>query len=106
MRGDPRLLNERGFRCCLGFCASQLGVPDPAMLEMGTPADVGKDVGPLTFRRGDPDDDFASWGDTELTTGAVEINDDPTLSDLERESGLESLFEKHGHTIEFTGGGQ
>lgn len=113
-RGDTELLNDEGFRCCLGFHASAAGVPD-RFLHCGAPRRVatgGYDawgdawgeeltraglVKLIKLVRG------KNWENTEFAIKAMHINDLEELSREERESRLIALAKKHGHEWTFVG---
>lgn len=104
--GPTHMTNRDGFKCCLGQCGSQLGVPDDSMLLMATPcavavnwADAGERMSPVLVEltAGRLPEDSA------LSAAAMDINDDENISHDEREAKLRELFASHGHEIEFVG---
>jgi hypothetical protein len=104
--GTTEMTNRYGFKCCLGQCGSQLGVPDYAMLSMFSPhgvaflrSDARKRMSPVLVEltAGGPPKNSA------LSIAAMEINDDENISHDEREAKLRELFAYHGHEIEFVG---
>lgn len=88
------LLNDLGERCCLGFVGQQCGMADEFLLDRLAPRA----------------DDFSDWPEWMMEDGhdrsgacvdAMRLNDNPTLSNHERESKLRALFRKHGDRIVF-----
>ncbi len=93
--GATRLLNSKGFMCCLGFFCNQIenrttdelmGVPDPA----GIDGDIrGSNlIGDDGFNR--------PWVES-----AIIINDDSTLSRERREEKIHKLFKDNGYDVKF-----
>lgn len=102
--GETALLNPHGFMCCLGFMALQLGVPTHAVIGAGVPSSVEKPyreklIGTLL----NPEGENSGFDETELATDGLEINDDESFTDQERESLLVGLCRQHGHELEFVG---
>ena len=95
--GETKLLNEHGYRCCLGFVGHQLGCPDDKMEAHGEPAQCNYFRKVIGRRTED------GWINTRLTDAAMEINDSEELSRADREVALKALFKKHGHEIVFRG---
>jgi len=103
--GATGLLNRQGNLCCLGHYCQQLGVPDVYLYGRGNPAPAAEDAA--------EDGDYeipglVQWHGgrahaTLLTRCAVRVNDDPSISDAERERELSALFASHGIKVEFYG---
>lgn len=114
LRGDSiisRLLDSRGHMCCLGFCASQLGVGDDALLDVGEPRDIDPhDVafdavdGVLVDIYESDDIENVERRNSKLANRAIDINDSPEINDADRESLLSKLFAKHGYELTFVDG--
>lgn len=114
-RGETLLLNQHGYRCCLGFVCSQLGVADTdlkfvagpvALAERGRfdsknlPDDLRQQViEQLRYRQGLQTRSMTS----DLTRAAVAINDNGDISRDERERKLTDLFATYGHELVFEG---
>lgn len=107
------LRTPEGNMCCLGFVCIQLGVHPADILNHRIPISV-VDPGGSHGLSGEPPEPmvgvllrpgFPKWAQTDLTREAVDINDDDTISNHERERHLRYLFKKHGHTIVFKGKG-
>lgn len=94
---DSALLRpEDGLSCCLGFYGTACGIEEMTMLNASYPdeADISKWpewIQPSTMAKCHSDD-------CEL---AMEINDDPKITDIEREAKLTELFAKHGDVVTF-----
>lgn len=98
-RGCTRLLNEQGYMCCLGFASKQIcNLSDEEMLTKHFPQSLHRKINKLTY--------FPRKGickDTKFSEKAMGINDNPTLSNKEREKQLKELFAKNGIELKFTG---
>ena len=96
--GFTSLLNNKGYRCCLGFVCQQLGVSDEGLMDIGTPRCINDNEqnllkGVLFF-----------YGlNNMLAFNAVIENDNKHLSNSERERRLTALFKEHGHELVFEG---
>ncbi len=95
------LLNQDGYKCCLGFACNQLGnIPDEDMLCSVSPASLynpfweGTCIPYLTSKTGE---------NTLLTKEAMKINDDTGLSRASRETALKSIFAMAGVKLTFKG---
>jgi len=97
--GNVLLLNEDGYKCCLGFVCEQLGVR--SILNRSSPKTLEVPVD--DFNHWDVVWGVSHWENTELSKKAILINDDVCLTDQEREAQLIELFKKHGHELIFTG---
>ncbi len=96
--GDVFLLNEQGYRCCLGFFAQACGAR--GMKNKETPCELN--YSPILkqlvkFNK----DEYKE--DTQLSLRAIDINDDENLTPVKREEKLTKLFSKHGIKLTFTG---
>jgi hypothetical protein len=93
--GATRLLNSKGFMCCLGFFCNQIenrtayelmGVADPVGLDN---EDRGTNlIGDDGFNR--------PW-----VSSAITINDDDDLSKETREERIHQLFKDNGYDVKF-----
>jgi len=92
-----KLLRVDGTRCCIGFVGQQCGVSDDLMLDRpGVESFHCAPTGLLPL--------FPAWiYTTDDLMYAYDVNDEPELSEAERESQLQSIFAKHGDEIEFVG---
>lgn len=121
------LLNGKDERCCLGFFASQYGIDDSELEYEYAPRHCYGSIKPLVeivpahvvesywqsfcdFINGLLNKDYVPHSstldgdyifDNTLSIAAIEINDDTTIEDAEREYRLTLLFDLFGHTIKF-----
>jgi hypothetical protein len=95
--GYTQLLNDKGFRCCLGFAARDCGIPDIKMLIAEYPEDLELDHYP-DARNTFIEDNHCN---NEFTIGAVDINDDITINLWERVAKLQAHAKEHGHEFVF-----
>lgn len=96
--GDTALINDEGFRCCLGFAACQLGkISLKSILNLSTPEELPRVITPLSER--------TEYGvrDTRFTTTCIEINDDQDITQKQRESKLKRKFKTKNIQLEFYG---
>lgn len=87
--GKTKLLNEQGFKCCLGFAARQLGYKGK-LLDMTHPSNTKCVIDKLTYRY-----DNAIFN-TKFAIMAANTNDDECISDEERMTKLNKLARKAG----------
>lgn len=106
---DPTsLLCKDGTKCCLGFYALQCGFQPEQIKGMGDPTEVSVDYNEspkdweklVTFYEDDEYGTFSTLS-TDLTNGAIDINDSDKLSEEEREKALIKLFATDGIEVEF-----
>jgi hypothetical protein len=90
------LLNGDNTRCCLGFLGAARGVPDEFMLDTAMPDNL-------------PPEDFAKYPSLEKTGNRMRwnifaaLNDDPNLSEVDREAKLRNTAKENGFRFRFTG---
>lgn len=97
--GDTRLLNGKGFMCCLGFATQQLARKSKDTFEDVTlPQNLKYVISKLTYK-----DEYDRKVATPLTDKAVDINDNEDITLKQRESRLIKLFAKHGLELTFFG---
>lgn len=99
-----------GLQCCLGQLGEHLGVPKPAMKDIGSPESLDplrQEAFPqelfVTFLH---DEGSTSFQDSSLSIEIQQINDEMGLSREERERKLAELFSKLDIEIEFVGNAQ
>lgn len=92
--GETLLENEQGYMCCLGQIARQLD-NNIILLDRISPEDLKVEVSPLCI------DINGHIEDTELSSDAMDINDNMNFTNITREEKLIELFNDHGHEIEF-----
>lgn len=109
---ETSLLNDRGYRCCLGFVASQLGVPDEHLLDAGSPRYAVSSPGAARDMVEQKMDGVLidrtsaySFKESDLTREAVLINDECFNREIckNREQKLIETFAKHGFELVFEG---
>lgn len=101
--GDTALLNQEGYRCCLGFVCNQLGVEDGMLEDIGQPDDIDlNDINNIDLSTLVRIYDGA-YELSELSERAITINDNGTLSVENRELKLIELFKEFGHELVFEG---
>lgn len=90
-KGTTKLLNKQGFKCCLGFIASEFRPPNKGILNRCFPQGCDFKIPDLV------DND----GDTQLTNSAISINDDVHTTQKEKEVALKKLFKKSCYNLIF-----
>ncbi len=90
------LCRKDGMKCCLGFMGKQLGI-DESSMGVGYPHSL--ESGLLARFPALPISD--SWRGIIHWEDFAHINDDPNLSDDERETELKKLAERAGFEFEF-----
>lgn len=103
--GPTSLRNSEGFMCCLGHCALQLGAKPKEIIECAMPNEIADKNGeykilPIITTKVSGQE-YAEY--SSLSEQAAEINDDDTLTQVQRERKLKSLFSKFKHELEFVG---
>ena len=94
--GETSLLNPQGFMCCLGQCLLQEGIEEDKLLNVGDPADAHVNS---SFVHKSQSIEF--YLNTPLAKDAMQVNDNPFFSDIEREEKLINLFKENNLEIEF-----
>jgi hypothetical protein len=101
------LLNLDEMMCCLGQCSYESGVPLEKLLEVPEPAEIeqGAFAGILgIFVSRDEAVEPPVWGNSAFAKAAILINDDNSISEIEREMRLTRLFRDQGHSVTFVDG--
>lgn len=93
--GDTQLLNDNGFKCCLGFItiANKKRAKNLAM-----PASTNCVIPDLSYK-----DDTGHIINTKLAYQAAGINDNQSTSLQEKEKALQKLFKKSKYKLKFIG---
>lgn len=92
--GNSGLRLKDGKQCCLGFACRVLGVKAKDILLQPMPSDLLiENLNGLTDQYKD---------DTVFSIKAAAINDNPAISDKEREKQLKSLAKENGFIFKFT----
>lgn len=102
LKGLTSLYNDKGFSCCLGFyCRKIGGIRNNVLLDTGTPDKLkirNFTKIELLISRGSSDEMYC---DSKFTENAIEINDDPKLSNEEREAAIIKHFKNAGVKVVF-----
>lgn len=88
-KGNTRLLNSDGYMCCLGQIGEQLGCEKDKLLGRLYPSGIFELQNTILIK------------DEQLSSDAMDINDDPYSTLEDKEQKLTQLFAEHGHKIEF-----
>ncbi len=95
LKGPTSLYNDMGYSCCLGFyCRKIGGIRNNVLLDVGSPDNLNiKDFTKieLLVSRDSRDEVYS---DSVFSQEAIDINDDPDLSNEERESAIIEHFKK------------
>lgn len=96
LRGSvSELIDDNGNMCCLGFICNQLGIDKSLMLNKDNPYEIKVLLPYITEKY------HSLIVDSELSKKAIQINDDPNLFELERESKLTRLFKTYNLNLKF-----
>lgn len=106
-----------GAQCCLGLFLSACGVPDDELTEIGEPNDVAHDRHHMRKETlpgrakwlvcCEPDPEADEWNDetgftpSEATCRLIDVNDNETLTEPEREAQVREWFALHGIDVAF-----
>ena len=93
--GATRLLNSKGFMCCLGFFCNQIENRTTDEL-MGVADPVGLDDNTRGSNLIGDDGHNKPWVET-----AISINDDDYISNEAREERIHKLFKNNGYDLKF-----
>ena len=103
--GSTKLLNEKGYQCCLGQFVEQAGISKEDMLGLGTPSDfVLRSKGDCSNVVKSFAKVFDNWRwtvNTSLAEDAISINDDIGTTIQEKTKELKELFSTYGYKIKF-----
>ena len=86
-KGPVTLLNDKGYMCCLGFDARAWGFTPKQIRGLGRPDDIPVDETPEDYAKTHT---RTIW----LVDKAIEINDDSTLTEEQREEKLIPILKK------------
>lgn len=107
--GDVILLNDKGYSCCLGLCALQMGISASKILgnldpEHLSDAYLQKSLQLSKFLKiftvSDDSHNDKKINNT-LADNAIIINDNVCISIKQRIDRLITLFKEHGHKLSF-----
>lgn len=107
--GDVILLNDKGYSCCLGLCALQMGINpgrvlgslDPEHLSdayLRKPLQLTKFLKIFTVSDDSHNDKKIN---NDLADNAIIINDNVCITIKQRIERLIALFKEHGHKLQF-----
>ena len=95
-KGDTLLLNNEGYMCCLGFRCHQMGIPKKEILNICLPYY-------LSYKWIIPDLIDENGCTSQFSEDAAEINDDPDLTNKERERLIIEHFKTKDIIVKFVG---
>lgn len=99
--GSTNLLNNDGYKCCLGFACLAAGLKEKDILGFGSPRcvlwKIPEAESKIIHLADNP------FTDSTFSRGAMRINDDPGLNAQEREEQLIQLGRTMQIDISFTG---
>lgn len=117
LRGDenPYLLRASdGKMCCLGFFLRSCGLSDDELrdhsepqhpFEEGRPDEIPNAAAFLVESEEADEDEWGEpsfdYGPTDDASDLMTANDDPEVTEAERERRVARLFAKHGHEVDF-----
>ena len=107
--GYTQLLNKKGYMCCLGQIAAQMGFDKESIKNIGEPADIdglNEIIADefLLARVADYhhlDDENHLYYNSDFAAELIRINDDNTIDTTERERRIIEAAAKHNVTIKF-----
>jgi hypothetical protein len=101
--GHTALISKKtGYMCCLGFyCKDISGISSDVLLGHGTPNDIGETyyekISELLYLN----EENGFYDNNIFTDEAISINDNPGISDEEREEKIKEHFKKIDVNVEF-----
>jgi len=101
--GETRLLNEKGYMCCLGMFSLQLNseLTNADIADLSDPGEVNAHIPELNKESYMEDQTYRN---TNLANEAIDINDDETTSVQKKVELLRELFGEKGHKIKVING--
>ncbi len=116
-KGPTALCNAHGHKCCLGFYSVACGVPPEDLADNATPEQLINwhvrnrkkqlpmvCLSKLVVTRPGNDLDYETlYGNSSYASAAMTINDNPEISDEEREKSLITIAEQNGDEWRFEG---
>lgn len=94
--GNTKLLNEEGYKCCLGFIASQ--ATHQKILNSCEPTYCKYIIPELSYR-----DKYGYVINSTLADNAIKINDNGYTTPQEKEKSLKQLFKDSRYKLVFKG---
>lgn len=95
-KGYTKLLNERGFQCCLGQFIEQAGCKKLALRDKSYPRNIKSPIIGLNRKFSHS---YTGFTDTKLSIKAAGINDNKDTTITEKVIQLRKLFASKGYTI-------
>lgn len=103
---QSRLLTDQGKRCCLGFECQALGYKDEQLIDVPSPGIL------CSYEHPEAVPDHMQWladfnKDQDIFENSITcldliaINDNPSISDPERESQISEIFANNGVEVKF-----
>lgn len=98
--GSTLLLNDEGYKCCLGQFATQINpdITDEEIRGISQPSELSFSIEGLNIMFDGGEE--PSYDDTDLSNLAIGINDDEDLTIDEKIEQLQNLFCAYGFEIE------
>jgi hypothetical protein len=97
-KGMPALRNSEGYQCCLGFCVQQTN-PELYINGLFYPYNTKTEIEHFSCYNSNLD----RFDNTPLSNDAAYINDNPHISNADRERKLIELFDHNGLNLKFEG---
>jgi hypothetical protein len=91
-KGETRLVNKNGYKCCLGFIACEFRPHNKKIVDYCYPNECDFDI---------PDLKTLGGNDSSLTNSAVAINDDMDTTVKQKEVALKKLFKDSCYKLKF-----
>jgi len=104
--GLTRMLNDKGYKCCLGQFAEQKGVNLAELLDASTPSDYSSRTKVLYDENFVRRSEATEFKNTELAYALIDINDNNFTSVKYKLKEIQSLLVCHGHTLTIINGEQ
>ncbi len=105
--GNGTLCNDVGAKCCLGFYATQCGIPRKELLDKGDPSELYHECSDKDNEYFDKLVDVENWGDEYVATNKyitdrlITANDQGGVPLKERERTIKNLFANIGVNVTF-----
>jgi hypothetical protein len=107
--GPIKMLNARGYSCCLGQFALQKGIDPRLLLNKGTPrvvADISENLYDKNFVIVEYYADLFETHNTPLASYLMTVNDDPDTTIQQKILMIRTKLAEHGHTLKVINGDQ
>lgn len=94
-KGETSLLNDYGYKCCLGFACQQAGYKGK-ISDCGGPNDLAYAIPGLSYR-----DKTGTLDSTDFTDQAIQINDNRETTIEQKQKALISLGKRNNIKVNF-----